>query len=261
MMRWCAYCQQFMGETAPYDDYRITHGICVHCAPGYSGFGPGQKAGLARLQAFYLDLREIALYGSSQEVDRVLAEVVRLGIRPVDFLVGMLQPLLEELGGLWAEGRVTVATEHRFSAVAGQLVRHFRDGQAPGPDRPARLLLFNAAGNRHTLGLQMAELYLTAAGIPAWVVPPETSGQDLLALLDQHRPAAAGFSVALPHQLEQVRATSKALERLDGKGLPVLVGGPAVRLGLPRDPGLKAHFCREIREVPGWLARHPAKPG
>ena len=32
MIRFCKWCEQYMGEKAPFDDKSITHGICVECA-------------------------------------------------------------------------------------------------------------------------------------------------------------------------------------------------------------------------------------
>ena len=32
MLKWCAYCQQFTGESPKYDDFSITHGLCARCA-------------------------------------------------------------------------------------------------------------------------------------------------------------------------------------------------------------------------------------
>lgn len=31
MIRWCSYCQKFLGERAPFDDPSFTHGICERC--------------------------------------------------------------------------------------------------------------------------------------------------------------------------------------------------------------------------------------
>ena len=34
MLKWCAYCQQFTGESPEYDDFSITHGLCASCGAG-----------------------------------------------------------------------------------------------------------------------------------------------------------------------------------------------------------------------------------
>ena len=31
MLEWCSYCQRFMGESAPYENFAITHGCCAKC--------------------------------------------------------------------------------------------------------------------------------------------------------------------------------------------------------------------------------------
>ncbi len=53
MIKWCAYCQQFMTEVEPFDDYRMTHGICSTCQPRLEDFGPAAKDALAGVIDFY----------------------------------------------------------------------------------------------------------------------------------------------------------------------------------------------------------------
>ena len=31
MIRWCAYCQKYIGEVEPFDRFEISHGICRRC--------------------------------------------------------------------------------------------------------------------------------------------------------------------------------------------------------------------------------------
>ena len=66
----------------------------------------------------------------------------------MDLLLGILQPLLVEIGKLWASGQITVATEHRFSDLVGEILSHVRRefNQVPRPESP-KLLLLTAEGN------------------------------------------------------------------------------------------------------------------
>jgi len=77
------------------------------------------------------------------DVGLMLEESSRHHIRPMDLLLGMLQPLLVEIGELWASGQVTVSMEHRFSDLVGDLLAHVRRGfrQDPRPESPKLLLL------------------------------------------------------------------------------------------------------------------------
>jgi hypothetical protein len=31
MLKWCSYCQQFLGEVPDYDNFAVSHGICPGC--------------------------------------------------------------------------------------------------------------------------------------------------------------------------------------------------------------------------------------
>ena len=31
MLKWCSYCQQFQGETSPYEDLSVTYSLCRRC--------------------------------------------------------------------------------------------------------------------------------------------------------------------------------------------------------------------------------------
>lgn len=252
MIMWCAYCQHFQYEFEPFDQYGISHGVCQTCQPKAMAFSPQKN--LDEIKAFYRSLREIALSSAPADVIKIEEESNRLGIRSIDLMMGVLQPLLAEIGDLWASGKVTVATEHRFSALVQDLIAHFRShsGWSLRPPSP-RLILVNAEDNFHTMGLQMAEAYFAVRGIPTLTAVPGLPIQEILDLLDLHKPAAIGFSVAMPTQMRQMR---EVVERMKGLARPprrVLVGGPAVRLGLSPDPSFGIDVCRQLAEVPPLL--------
>lgn len=31
MIKWCCYCQAYIGEKPPFNDYTFSHGVCVSC--------------------------------------------------------------------------------------------------------------------------------------------------------------------------------------------------------------------------------------
>jgi hypothetical protein len=38
MLKWCSYCQQFLGEIPDYEKLTITHGVCAACAANALAF-------------------------------------------------------------------------------------------------------------------------------------------------------------------------------------------------------------------------------
>ena len=88
---------------------------------------------MREVRTFFRSMQGIARSGSRVEVDEILQESRRLRMPPMDLLLGILQPLLVEIGQLWEAGQVTVAVEHRFSALAGQLVAQVQKDAAVLP--------------------------------------------------------------------------------------------------------------------------------
>ena len=263
MLKWCAYCQHFIGECEPFDEYLISHGVCHACAPKVLDFSADDRQALGGVQAFFAALQASARDQRALDLGFVLEESRRLAVRPLDLMMGVFQPLLHEIGALWADGKVTVAMEQRFSALVDDWLAAQRlraaEGAAAEPGRPS-LILLNAEGNHHRFGLQMAESFFSALAIPCLTVTQGLPLDEILALLDQHRPQALGFSVALPGQMKQVLEVAEAAKALPVPPRHILVGGPAVRQGQCGAPGPGIHACRELTEILPFL-QQPSPAG
>ena len=273
MIKWCAACQRFQEESEPFDDYRISHTICPACLSKLDSGATTDFDGLAGIIDFYRRLEAIALAGDAASVDEILEESGRLGIRPLDLMMGLLQPLMAKVGDLWAANQVTVTVEHRFSVLVGDLLASLSRRPAAGtsqatasspagaPPATPELVLINAEDNYHTLGLRMAEAYFAISGIATVTVVPGLPTDEVLDLLRTHKPMAVGFSVALPTQMKQVREIRRRLDELAFPPQRILVGGPAVRLGLNPDPSFGIDVCRNLADVAVLLKYAPWRRG
>lgn len=258
MIKWCSYCLHFISECEPWDDYQISHGVCHACFEKVSASNTLDAEAFQGLRAFFHYMQLVARSGSPIEVGLILEESNRHHILPMDLLLGILQPLLVEIGKLWASGQITVATEHRFSDLVGEILSHVRRefNQVPRPESP-KLLLLTAEGNAHVLGLKMAEPFFVANGVPTITVTPGLPIEEVLDLLERHQPWAVGFSVALASQMDQVHEVAKLAKQLSGPSRHILVGGPAVRMGLELDPSLGILACRQLSDVLPLFQEHP----
>jgi len=254
MIRWCAYCHHFLQEEEPFDQYQMTYGVCDGCKPKIYPFSMVDQEQLEAITAFFLRLEDLSLSGTDADTLTVLDEGRALGIGTLDLLMGMLQPLLVRIGDLWAANKVTVGTEHRFSALVADLVTQVRTTRAKVAQAPApALILVTAEGNYHTLGLQMAEAYFATEGIPILAVAPGLPTREVLDLVEHHRPRALGFSVALPAQMQQVEEVAGLFRRMNSPPRHLLVGGPAVRSGLAvGPPGVEV--CHDLSRAKAILA-------
>jgi methanogenic corrinoid protein MtbC1 len=243
MLRWCAYCQEFQGEIAPFNIFTTTHGLCPSCT----------AKGMARLDSEIENshrLREIQglLYEAGKTGDTAAASIIvhhalASGLRPVDILVGLITPLLYLIGIEWESNLITVADEHRFTTFCEQVfeivVLEVKAAGASVPGiRPAVVFLMNARGNDHTLGIRILSLWLQSRGIETRHFHPPPTPEALFDLATQTRPQAILVSLALEEQKEYVYSVARMVERLPRPRPTLIVGGYAIKQNLiPPIPG------------------------
>lgn len=252
MIQWCSYCQRYQGESPPFDNYVITHGICDRCMDGERFLDAAAVEQSRPLVAFFARLREEALTGSAVRADALLAEAEELGVRPLDFLVGMLQPVLCELGDLWAAGRISIATEHQFtrlstsvaSAVRQKLLASLPPRASSRPD----VLLVAADGNSHTLGLEIVEVQLLSAGYAAHLVIPGLPAQEVASLVRSLKPKILAVSACLDAHVTGLGELAPLLDEV-GERPRLLVGGHAIRRGRMPDAAVGFEPCLDARKI------------
>jgi len=244
VIRWCAYCQRFLGETSPFDQYDVTHGLCERCYKLRRFEDNELTDRMAPIRDLYMRIAGQTTDGPHSPA-QLLEEGLAHGLAPVDLLMGMIQPALYSMGRAWSLGQASVVQEHILTAACSTLLtllferlphlRELRQSHQP------RVLLVNAEDNFHTLGLQVVELLLLSSGVPALAVLPGLPTREIAALVRSTRPTVLGVSVAVPQQFASVREIAGAVGELRPHHQPrVVTGGFAVKQGiaLPDDAGL-----------------------
>jgi methanogenic corrinoid protein MtbC1 len=248
MIRWCSYCQTFLGEAPPYEDFSFTHTICGPCqAKGYIHDARRIQA-MQAVGRYYQRLIRAADAGDMVRAADLVDEGLGLGHRVGDLAWGVLQPLLRRIGERWAKGELSVANEHRFSAPAVAAIELlFAKDPALKPRRQHRrpeVLLVMAEGNYHSLGLRLVELAFCLRKKRTQTLMPGLPAKEVVTLVRSLRPKILGVSVSLAPQLRSVRELHALLQQLPAKTRPALiVGGQALRQGLALPPewGVKAY--------------------
>jgi len=254
MIKWCSYCQQYLGEFEPWQDYSVSHGICPPCYVKLKKEGDVFYNKAQQLSELYDRLRSAARCGTPISYTKIITEARELNIKPLDLMIGMIQPILHEIGVLWAAGEISVAREHQFSDFADSLVAamylHYPELDTFRQSVSPRFLLVNADGNYHTLGLQLVALSLATRKIPHRVVLPGLPAGEIVSLIQEHKPRAVGISVALPTHMKGVRELLGALRQSDPDPTPsVYVGGMPVREGLSLPEEFGVTLCKSIFDL------------
>jgi methanogenic corrinoid protein MtbC1 len=231
MIRWCAYCQRYQGEVEPYDDYRITHTICANCM-SRGAYRSGEGADLQPLREFFARLANPGL-GVLPSASEVIEEGAHLGIDPLDLLVGVVQPVLQQIGQRWLRSEITISEEHRVTALCGAVIESIASKEpsilALRDARPPDVLLVGAEGNFHTLGIQLVEVLLLRDRVSTFTVHPGIPAEEVLRLARVLGPKVIAISVALPTQVSSATWVAERVADWPESTRPrVAVGGHAI---------------------------------
>jgi len=232
MIRWCAYCQTYIGESAPFDRYDFTHGICPKCIRSHALM---DEAGVARIRPVADYFAKVGETGNLGDAPReLLAEGLALGLDPWDLLMGIVTPALRRIGERWANGEVPASAECRLSQVTSAILALLSEDQphyaalreTPRPE----VVLVSPPGNHHNLGVQLVAFFLLTRNISVKVLPACLSTPELVAMVEHLAPRKVGISCALPEHLRPTREIVTALAALPEPARPrVYVGGYALR--------------------------------
>ncbi len=142
-------------------------------------------------------------------VSRVVAEALMVAsVEEVSLQV--LQPALYQVGALWADGLLSVTTEHVGSnLVRSQLAQLVRI--SPPPFRHDKVLVGSAPGELHDIGALMVALFLRRRGFDVIYAGANVEPDSLIVDAMRLGPAAVCLSASSPETVESLAALIEQL--------------------------------------------------
>lgn len=169
----------------------------------------------------------------------------------LDVYADVLERSQHEVGRLWASAQITVADEHRATAIT-QFVLTELFSEVP-PDRIPRAhgVIAGVQGELHQLGANIIADGLESDGWEIDFLGTDVRHDDVVAAIDRSRPSLIGISVTLP---ANIPAVVDLVHRLRGSeaaaAATLLLGGRAIAAApaLVRELGA-AEPATDVREA------------
>jgi methanogenic corrinoid protein MtbC1 len=236
MIRWCAYCQRYQGEVAPFENYSVTHTLCESCEAS-GAYLHEQPRTLERIQSFFTRVGRGGT-GPGVTATEVVQEGAALGLDPIDLLLGIVQPVLRQIGARWERAEATIAEEHRISALCAGVTLMLLESDPRLAElrhrRPPQVLLVAAEGNQHTIGLQILEVLLLRNHVSTVTAYPGLPDDEVVEITRSLRPRVLAISAAVPQQMGSAIAVAHRIGDWPPSERPrVVVGGMGLRCGEP----------------------------
>ena len=166
-----------------------------------------------------------------------------------EFYEKILNPTMEKIGSMWADGRLSIATEHISSNTAQSLIKIISENHKRSTLDRGKVIITTPVGEEHCLSCNMIESFLLSKGFTTFNLSPSTPANSLVEFIKSIHPTAILISITLDDNIKAgQRLTKKIYDQY--KRLPVYVGGQALN-------GKKSKFNATIIEPDTTLEQIP----
>lgn len=149
------------------------------------------------------------------------------GLDPIGLHVDILSPALARIGAGWRAGEVSIAEEHRATAVATKIVGRLGARFSPRGRRKGRIVIGTPPGERHALSVAIVADLIRSAGWEVIELGVDLPVEEFVLAVEKAAPVAAvAVSVGSSANLDAARHLIAALKTT--VVAPVIVGGSAI---------------------------------
>lgn len=139
----------------------------------------------------------------------------------------VILPVQKELGRMWQAGELSVAQEHLVTSTTQRLL-YVLSCRNPAPKSNGRsALLAGVSGDVHDIALRALANLLEMEGWRVICLGSDVPDTEIAATADYFGVNLMLLSATLAHHLMAVEQTISAVRKLEGRRIPIMVGGLA----------------------------------
>ena len=167
---------------------------------------------------------------------------------------------LYQVGELWEQGKISVATEHLATAISESLLNLTYPRLFAQPRNGKSAVVTCVSNEYHQIGGKMVADIFELNGWRGHFLGANMPEADLKLLIEEKRPDAVALSLATALNLDRLNHTVAEI-RDAFPTLPVIVGGQALRwlerAQVETQPGVRA--LNTLGELEAWIQNGPKK--
>lgn len=170
-----------------------------------------------------------------------------------DFFDRILRPVMYDIGENWANGKISIATEHVASNIAQTLVKIIMDKVVSSKIKKKKILICVPVGEEHHLGCDVLETYLSIKGFKIYNMGTSIPTESILSFIDNNKPDVIFVSITIEDNLS---AGQRLIKKMKNEyNIPIMVGGFAINS--EKIPKMDAKIIRDVRleEIPKILRK------
>lgn len=179
----------------------------------------------------------LLLEEKEHEVIDLISDIDLSQERTIQLYEKVYKPVLNHIGDLWEDGKITVAKEHYVSGVVHKLIaKSFLNQSSQAlneQENKGNVICMSLASEPHTLGIRMISDYFVMLGFKSYYIGSNVPTDALIDLINSTRPMVLAISATMPYHKDSlsnlinvIRTSSQIDNQIKGD-LSIVVGGQA----------------------------------
>ena len=170
------------------------------------------------------------------------------------FYEKILNPMMSKVGSMWADGRLSIATEHVASNTAQSLIKIISEKHKKNNLDKGKVILTTPVGEEHCLSCNMLESFLLSKGFTTFNLSPSTPANSLVEFIKTIHPTAILVSVTLEDNIKPAQRLVKKITD-SNKKLDVFVGGQAFDNNRSKFDAIVIESSTPLEQIPRILSK------
>lgn len=172
--------------------------------------------------------------------------------------LGLIQPVMYEIGRLWEQDKISAAEEHIATSIVGRILAGLYGRLPVSPLKRGRAVVTSAPNEFHELGARILADMMEADGWDIYFLGANTPAEELIKLVKKADPRFLAISVTMPFNMDRVAAIISGMKNDPGlSSVKILVGGGAFNTDRTLWQKIGADAWAEdapsaIRQVQSW---------
>ena len=180
------------------------------------------------------------LQGQRRAALNVVMEAIRQGTPLVNIYTHVFQECLYEVGRLWEECRISVASEHMATAITQYVMAQAYSQVEPTGEKRGNAVVTGVQGELHQIGAAMVADILEYRGWNVRFLGTNMPHEGILRVIEEYEPRLLGISATMLFNVPSVVRLIEGVHRKFGEARPRIVLGGAIfraRLDLWKEIG------------------------
>jgi methanogenic corrinoid protein MtbC1 len=193
-----------------------------------SGYYRDEQESLSPMTDLAREYLDLLLAGKREKASQLIHRAAEEGMQVGDIYRNVFERTLKEIGLLWTQNRIDVATEHYFSAST-QLIMSQLYPQVTGfskKKKNAVCLAVAVCGEFHDIGARMVADYMEMYGWKTFFLGNNLCNEDIVRAALDYKPDVLALSATMFFNVESIARAIRAIRSAEGlNNLIVLAGG------------------------------------